>query len=154
MEVFFGNTKVNPWKLNWNNIGGHIPYTFRQRAGKDNPLGQFKFYLSNSYWIYLHDSNEKYLFETNHRALSHGCIRVEKARVLAEYLLRNQKGWDADRLDHLLGKVTDYGISVKPKVPVFIVYLTAWVNDKGVLNLRNDVYERDSVLAEAVFGQR
>jgi murein L,D-transpeptidase YcbB/YkuD len=141
-------------RIDWSKIGEHIPYNFRQTAGKDNPLGQFKFYLSNSYWIYLHDSNEKYLFEGHKRALSHGCIRVEKARELAEYLLRNQKEWNSKRLVKLLAKVSDYGISLKPTVPVFIVYLTAWVNVKGELNMRNDVYKRDEILEEAVFGVR
>ncbi len=154
MEVYSGNTKVNPMRINWDKIGEHIPYNFRQKAGKDNPLGQFKFYLSNSFWIYLHDSNEKYLFDANKRALSHGCIRVEKARELAEYLLRKQKQWNTKRLDKMLLKVSDYGISLKPTVPVFIVYLTAWVNAKGELNLRNDVYKRDEILEKAVFGER
>ena len=168
MEVYSGNTKVNPHKINWDKIGDHIPYNFRQTSGGENPLGQFKFFLSNSFWIYLHDSNEKYLFDDNKRALSHGCIRVEKARQLAEYLLNRQNLklstksentvkkknalpiWNTERLNKLLNNTEDYGISIEPSLPVYIVYFTAWVNQKGELNLRNDIYKKDPILANAI----
>jgi murein L,D-transpeptidase YcbB/YkuD len=129
-----------------------VPFTIRQRPGKDNPLGKFKFFLSNSYRIYLHDSNEPYLFDESRRAFSHGCIRVEKARLLAEYLLRNQKGGSPERLDKLLSKKSDYGLKLDQEMPVYIVYLTSWVNEKGEVNFRNDVYHLDEELGKVVFG--
>jgi len=151
MDVYEGNTKINPRRVNWNKYTDRIPYTIRQRAGKNNPLGQYKFHLSNSFLIYLHDSNQPYLFSENRRAFSHGCIRVEKARKLAEYLLRNEKAWTSARIDKFLKTKTDYGVPVEPHIPVYLVYLTSWANEKGQVQFRKDIYGRDDMLEKAIF---
>lgn len=151
MDVYEGNTKINARRVNWHKFKNRIPYTIRQRAGKNNPLGQFKFHLSNSYLIYLHDSNEPYLFNRNRRAFSHGCIRVEKARKLVEYLLRNEKVWTPARIDKFLKTKTDYGVPVNPHIPVYLVYLTSWVNEQGQVQFRKDLYGLDELLEKAFF---
>jgi murein L,D-transpeptidase YcbB/YkuD len=153
MEAFEGNTILDTRRINWLRYPKRMPFNIRQKAGPDNPLGRFKFYLSNSYWIYLHDSNEKYLFDAHRRAFSHGCIRVEKADSLARYLLRNDTNWPGKRIAKMLDSKTDFGISVKPVVPVYIVYLTSWVGRNGELHFRKDVYQRDDILAKSVFGE-
>jgi murein L,D-transpeptidase YcbB/YkuD len=88
-ETFEGNTLLNTRHINWHSYPNRMPFNIRQKVGKDNSLIWFKLYLSNSFWIYLQDFNETYLFDAHHRAFSHGCIRVEKADELAWYLLRN-----------------------------------------------------------------
>lgn len=153
MEAFEVNTLLDTRHINWHRYEKRMPFNIRQKAGPDNPLGRFKFYLSNSYWIYLHDSNEKYLFDANRRAFSHGCIRVEKAEELARYILRNDTIWPGERIDKMLDSKTDYGITVKPVVPVYIVYLTSWVGSNGEIHFRKDVYQRDDILAKSVFGE-
>jgi murein L,D-transpeptidase YcbB/YkuD len=114
----------------------------RQRPGPHNSLGLVKFLFPNDYNIYLHDTNEKMLFGKTARAASHGCIRLEQPDKLAEYVL----GWTPDSVSSAMnsGK-NDRRISLAKKVPVYIVYFTAYERD-GVLHFANDVYRRDDAL--------
>ncbi|WP_329805281.1 L,D-transpeptidase family protein [Flavobacterium facile] len=110
-----------------------------------------KFLFPNSYSIYLHDTPSKGLFDRNERDFSHGCIRVENPKKLMLYLLENDKTWNKQKIDKILKTDTETGISVKPNMPVYIAYFTAWVDYKGNLNFRNDVYNLDEELAKEIF---
>ena len=118
----------------------------RQKPGPGNALGLVKFLFPNSFSIYLHDTPQGELFKEDIRAFSHGCIRVEKPAELAQYVL----GWPADSVRRMMedGK-DDRHVTVSPKIPVYIVYLTSYVRD-GTLNFGNDLYSRDQGLVEAV----
>ncbi len=118
----------------------------RQKPGPGNALGLVKFLFPNRFDIYLHDTPQGELFEEDVRAFSHGCIRVEKPAELAQYVL----GWSADSIQRLMhDDRNDLHVAVKPKIPVYIVYLTSYVRD-GVLHFGNDLYSRDQALVEAV----
>lgn len=114
----------------------------RQRPGDHNSLGLVKFLFPNDYDIYLHDTNEKSLFSKVARAASHGCIRLEHPDKLAEYAL----GWTPDSVKYAMqsGK-NDVTVSLPQKLPVFIVYFTAYERD-GELHFADDVYRRDDDL--------
>src|SRR5699024_10112045 len=84
--------------MEWNN--GNV----RQKPGKNNSLGLVKFMFPNENNIYLHDTPAKYLFQNEDRALSHGCIRVEKAKDLAETILENDDKWNAEKIDEAMHK--------------------------------------------------
>jgi murein L,D-transpeptidase YcbB/YkuD len=118
----------------------------RQKPGPGNALGLVKFLFPNSFAIYLHDTPQGELFKEDVRAFSHGCIRVEKPDELAQYVL----GWPADSVRRMMeeGK-DDRHITVSPKIPVYIVYMTSYVRD-GTLHFGNDLYSRDQQLVEAV----
>ena len=105
----------------------------------------------NSYSIYLHDTPSKGLFERNQRDFSHGCIRVDNPRKLVSYILRKDKAWKEEKITKLLDKNKEYGIRIKPTVPVYIAYFTAWVDNDGNLNFRNDVYDLDKKLEKEIF---
>ena len=152
MEVYAGNTKLNPAKINWRRYKSQVPFTIRQRPGTKNPLGKIKFLFPNTFNIYLHDSPSKHLYEENKRAFSHGCIRVEKAVKLGEYLLRNNKDWTHERIVKILKTNKETGIRLNPGISVSLVYFTTWVNGKGELNFRQDLYHRDEELGRIVFG--
>jgi murein L,D-transpeptidase YcbB/YkuD len=124
------------------------PPIIRQVPGNTNSLGKMKFLFPNSHNIYLHDTPEKYLFKNYKRALSHGCIRVENPKVVAIYLLRNSKQWNASAIDSVLISNVETPIQLAPKVPIYIVYFTAWVNFKGELNFRKDVYKKDKIFVK------
>jgi L,D-transpeptidase YcbB len=114
----------------------------RQRPGPHNSLGLVKFLFPNDYNIYLHDTNEKSLFGRSVRAASHGCIRLEQPDKLAEYVL----GWTPDSVSSAMNSGRDNRrIQLAKKVPVYIVYFTAYERD-GVLHFANDVYRRDDAL--------
>lgn len=152
IEVFSGNTIVDAHRINWKKYAENVPFNFRQKPGKNNSLGKMKFMFPNNYHIYLHDTPAKGLFGDTKRAFSHGCIRVENPKKLALYLLKNQPVWIEQKIDKVLATDTQTGINVKPKMPVYIAYFTAWVDENGQLNFRNDLYNLDSKLSKEVFG--
>jgi murein L,D-transpeptidase YcbB/YkuD len=118
----------------------------RQKPGPKNALGFVKFLFPNSFNIYLHDTPNHELFEKDVRAFSHGCIRLEKPAELAQWVL----GWDAGRVQQMMGGTADnQAVKVPRKLPVFIIYGTAYVND-GQLHFGNDLYHRDDKLVKAV----
>lgn len=131
--------------MEWNN--GNV----RQKPGSRNSLGLVKFLFPNSYSIYLHDTPSKSLFQENKRAFSHGCIRLSDAKKMATYLLRNDSAWTDKKIVEAMNSGKEKFVTLKETIPVFIGYFTAWVNSKGELNFREDVYGHDKKLAEHLF---
>jgi murein L,D-transpeptidase YcbB/YkuD len=120
----------------------------RQRPGPKNALGFVKFLFPNDFNIYLHDTPADKLFEKDVRAFSHGCIRLEKPDLLAQWVL----GWDAGRVHEAMENGPDNrAVKMPKKIPVYIVYFTAYVRD-GQLWFGNDLYLRDDPLVQAVGG--
>jgi L,D-transpeptidase YcbB len=113
----------------------------RQRPGPGNSLGLVKFMFPNEFNVYLHDTPAKALFAQADRAASHGCIRLEAPDKLAEFVL----GWDNAAVRRAMGGADNQTVVVPAKIPVYIVYLTAYVLD-GHLHFSDDVYERDERL--------
>lgn len=123
----------------------------RQVPGPDNPLGKVKFLFPNSYDIFFHDTPKKELFEKNKRAYSHGCIRLEDAKQLASFLLKDDPSWTEDRIEKAMNSGKEQFVKVKKPVPVMITYFTAWVDEHGELNFRDDVYKHDVQTSERMF---
>lgn len=118
----------------------------RQRPGPKNSLGLVKFLFPNSFNIYLHDTPAKELFNKTDRAASHGCIRLEKPAEMAQWVL----GWDATRVSAAMHSGADnQAVKVPAKIPVYIVYFTAYTRD-GQLYFGDDVYGRDDALEKQV----
>jgi murein L,D-transpeptidase YcbB/YkuD len=153
MEVLSGNKVINSSGINWSKYKENVPYTFRQKPGKNNALGQIKFLFPNSFDIYLHDTPSKRLFSDSIRAFSHGCIRVADPKTLALYLLKNNKNWNRKRIETVLQTTHETGIRMAPSIPIYITYFTAWVDNKGQLNFRHDVYGLDDKLSKELFNQ-
>jgi len=117
----------------------------RQKPGDKNSLGLVKFLFPNDFNIYLHDTPNHELFDKDVRAFSHGCIRVEKPAELAQWVL----GWDAAKVDSEMHGSDNNAVKVPQKVPVFIVYGTAYMRDDQ-LYFGNDLYDRDDKLVAQV----
>jgi len=118
----------------------------RQRPGPKNALGFVKFLFPNDFNIYLHDTPNHELFNKDVRAFSHGCIRVEKPAELAQWVL----GWPADKVDQAMKDgPDDRGVKLPHKIPVYITYFTAYINN-GQLYFGNDLYGRDDKLVAVV----
>lgn len=120
----------------------------RQKPGLDNSLGLVKFLFPNSNNIYLHDSPSKNLFSAEKRAFSHGCIRVEKAKELANAILENDANWTPEKMDEAMNNGKESWYTLKFKIPVYIGYFTAWVDNEGTINFYKDIYNKDTRLAE------
>ncbi len=125
----------------------------RQRPGRNNSLGLVKFMFPNSNNIYLHDTPAKSLFNQDERALSHGCVRVEKARELAIKLLEDDKNWTPKEIDAAMHSGTEKSYPLNRKVPVYIAYFTAVADDDGRVSFYDDIYERDERLARHLYNE-
>lgn len=137
---------IDPKTINWKKLSArYFPYRLIQKAGKDNALGTIKFLFPNDKDIYLHDTSQPQLFNLDKRALSSGCVRVEKPRLLAEKLLRGQQGWHRSNIDSTIDQNRTTRIRLQEKVPVYLMYWTSWVDEDGRLHMRDDIYKRDLI---------
>lgn len=124
----------------------------RQLPGGKNSLGRVKFLFPNSFNIYFHDTPAKGLFEKDKRAYSHGCIRLAEPEKMANYLLRNNPEWTPEKISSAMNSGEEQYVKLKKPVPVIITYYTAWVDENGQLNFREDIYDHDRKLADKMFG--
>ena len=132
---------------------GSLP-VIRQRPGPGNALGQVKFLFPNSFNIYFHDTPSKSLFSRDKRAFSHGCIRLSDPAKMARYVLKNQPEWTEEKIFEAMNSGTEKFVKVKNPIPVHITYYTAWVDEDGQLNFREDIYDHDARLAAKMFISR
>lgn len=111
----------------------------RQRPGERNALGRIKFLFPNEYSVYMHDTPTRGLFAQARRAYSHGCVRVDQPFRLAEAVLRTENNWPEQRIRSLVGG-GERNINLAQPLPVHIEYFTAFVDENGALQLRDDLY--------------
>ena len=143
--TFYRNEmQIDPVMENWDSAALN-PYKYRviQNPGPDNSLGLVKFVMPNNMSVYLHDTPNHRLFSKDYRALSHGCVRLADPGRFAEYLLRDQTGWNGERISKAMNNSTPYTIPLKKEYRVHLEYRTAWVDDDGVINFREDIYGHD-----------
>lgn len=152
--------EVDPYSVDWSKYSKGIPYRIVQGSGDANALGIMKFVFDNKYSVYLHDTNQRYLFANSMRSLSHGCVRVQEWEKLAWYILRNDslntKGRGYTSIDSVktwLGKKQKKNISLKNKVAVYIRYITCEGKDDGII-FYDDVYAEDKLLRERFFASK
>ena len=151
--------EVDPSTIKWSQYKDYIPFKVVQGSGDDNALGILKFNFPNKYSVYLHDTNQRYLFSNKKRALSHGCVRVQAWDSLAIFILRNDslRGKNAVPVDSLqtwLATKQKKYIPVRKPIPLFIRYFTCDVNAEGKLVFYEDIYEEDMKLRETVFANK
>jgi murein L,D-transpeptidase YcbB/YkuD len=155
IKVFSGwraqEQPIDAERIDWSKVTAKaLPYRLRQEPGPLNALGTLKFMFPNKYDVYLHDTPAKNLFSDNVRAFSHGCTRIEKPLELAEYLLRDDPRWSQKELVAALEKGTEQIVQILRPLNVHVLYLTAWVDESGLVQFRNDIYGRDKSLDEAL----
>ncbi|WP_243454077.1 L,D-transpeptidase family protein [Oceanisphaera pacifica] len=144
-DVLEGGNKVprEVWQTRLEE-GGGFPYHLRQRPGRGNALGAYKFHLPTTNAIYLHDTPSRGLFARDSRALSSGCVRVEGAEQLANWLVEERLG--SRRLAALKAKPTTSWVKVSDPLPLFMVYWPGWLSADGVAHYRTDIYKYDKRL--------
>lgn len=135
---------IDPSMINWSMVSAaSFPYRIRQAPGPTNSLGRYKFNMPSSDAIYLHDTPNHGLFQRDIRALSSGCVRVNRASDLANLLLQDV-GWNDTRISSALKEGSTRFVSIRQRIPVNLYYLTAWVADDGQPQFRTDIYNYDS----------
>ncbi|MGK0702456.1 L,D-transpeptidase [Yokenella regensburgei] len=134
---------INPWHVDWSTITpSNLPFRFQQAPGATNSLGRYKFNMPSSEAIYLHDTPNHNLFQKDVRALSSGCVRVNKASDLANMLLQDA-GWNDSRISDALKQGDTRYVNIRQNIPVNLYYLTAFVGADGRTQYRTDIYNYD-----------
>lgn len=137
--------------IDWSLYGkSNFPFVLRQLPGEQNSLGLLKFQMQNPYSIYLHDTPARELFDRPLRAFSSGCIRVEHISQLAGYLLGDGALIGNLSLAELIETGETKRAAVARSIPVFLVYLTVWVDEMGAVQFRPDTYGLDEALIQAL----
>jgi L,D-transpeptidase YcbB len=139
---------VDPDTLAWASYNkNNFPFALRQREGEDNSLGVIKFVFDNPHAVYLHDTNAKGLFRSKKRAFSHGCIRMEKAEELANYLVPV-----SGKIDKLLDLKIRQTVNLADPIPIYVRYLTCEFI-KGTLNFYDDIYMKDRAIVSFLYNR-
>ena len=144
--------KLDNQLINWHEYSAkNFPFRIRQQPGVLNAMGQVKLMFPNQHDIYLHDTPARDLFSKTRRDFSSGCIRVKNPIDLAQWVLSDTNAWPREKIDAALdsGKVTT--ISLKNRIPVHLIYLTAIVDGSShKLRFIDDVYDRDNRVLDAL----
>jgi murein L,D-transpeptidase YcbB/YkuD len=148
IDVYKDGKKIDdPETIDWSKVPLDKPvYEFKQQPGADNSLGKIKFLFKNKTNVYLHDTPAKLAFKQSMRAVSHGCVRLEKPLDFARAMFGNTAKYDTIAKDMTLDKVNPTRLALPKKVPVYITYITCWLDENNVLQFRPDVYALDIVL--------
>lgn len=155
-------TTVDPNTIDWSKYSRGIPYKVMQASGDNNSLGVIKFNFNNPYAVYLHDTNQRYLFKNSARALSHGCVRVQEWARLAYYIADNDSAmsgkkdslkYTADSIKNWIAGKERHRIDVKNHIPLFIRYFTC-EGKNGQIKFYNDIYGEDMLLSEKYFAKK
>lgn len=140
-DYTYSSNPIDTDTVNWHAIKRGFPFALRQEPGAHNALGTIKFMLPNDYSIYLHDTPSKSLFDKDIRTFSSGCIRLEAPLQLAEFALNGHIS--ADELQSQIESGATRQINLPEPLPVYLAYLTVWVNSQGAIHYSPDTYERD-----------
>ena len=141
---------VDANSIDWNNVDIRR-FSFVQPAGSENPLGLVKFRFPNRHDVYMHDTPQKGLFAQSFRALSHGCMRLDQPRKLAEIILAEDKGWTTDKVGSMYSSGGE--VALTKQVPVYLTYFTARVGEDGKIQKFADIYGHDDRLMSALQGK-
>lgn len=150
---------VDPYSVKWEKYSRGIPYKVMQGSGDDNALGILKFNFNNAYAVYLHDTNQRYLFKNAVRALSHGCVRVQEWKKLVFYIISNDSlnvkpgetiRYGTDSVMTWLNRKENRRIGVRNRISLFIRYFTCEAKN-GKIKFYDDIYGEDKLIREKYF---
>lgn len=153
---------IDPNTVNWSKYSRGIPYKVMQGSGDNNSLGVIKFNFSNPYSVYLHDTNQRYLFKNKSRDLSHGCVRVQEWDKLAFYIANNDSlmsaakdslKYTSDSIKNWISRKERRRVVVKNQVKLFIRYFTCDGKD-GHIRFYDDIYGEDRQLIKKYFSKK
>ena len=138
------NQEVSSSSINWHSMDA-TNYKYREDPGINNSLGVVRINISNPYGVYMHDTPTKGVFGDDFRFVSSGCIRVQNVRDYVAWLLKDNPGWDRDKIDAAIRSGERIDVKLVANIPVYWVYITAWATPDGVVQFRDDIYNRDGL---------
>jgi murein L,D-transpeptidase YcbB/YkuD len=149
INVYKNGKLIDPDDIDWAKASAD-DYDFKQKPGADNSLGKIKFLFNNRSSVYLHDTPAKSAFKKAMRAVSHGCVRLGNPQGLALSLFGEGDKYKLIVEDMAADNPEPTTINLRPKVPVYLTYVTCWADSTGTLQVRPDVYGLDIVLYNAL----
>jgi L,D-transpeptidase YcbB len=136
------NNEIPSERINWRSLEA-TNYRFREDPSTENSLGVVRININNPHGVYMHDTPAKGVFGDDFRFVSSGCMRMQNVRDYVAWLLKNNPGWDRDRIDQAIASGERLDVKIEPPVNVFWVYITAWGTPEGIVQFREDIYQRD-----------
>ena len=118
-------------------------YKLIQAAGKNNALGKYRFNIKNFHSVYLHDTPAKHLFGKKNRALSHGCVRLQSAHLLAQQFMVNEPKNKKQKIKQSLATYKTQHVRLTNSIEVYLSYQTVWLTSSGKLHWNDDIYQLD-----------
>jgi len=138
--------EINPNSIDWKKAKTQrFPYRLTQAPGDNNALGRVKFVFLNKEDIYMHDTPQKGLFKEIQRAFSSGCIRLEKPYHLVEYFIQDSQNLTREEVVNNIESGKTKYIKIRNPIPIYITYITAWVDKNGYTHFRENVYKRGKI---------
>ena len=138
--------ELTPSQVNWFSEEA-VNYKFKQDPGDFNSLGSIRINFPSQHGVYMHDTPLKNLFGEDIRFHSSGCMRIQNVRELVNWLLSETTGWSRGEIDGVIKSGERKDAKLKPPVPLQWVYVTAWATGDGVVQFRDDIYNRDGLSA-------
>jgi murein L,D-transpeptidase YcbB/YkuD len=138
------NNELQPSQIDWYSTEA-VNYKFKQDAGDFNSLGSLKINFPSPDGVYMHDTPSKNLFGEDFRFASSGCMRVQNVRELVYWILAETPGWSKTEIDEVIKSGERKDAKVAKPLPLYWVYVTAWATPDGVVQFRDDIYNRDGV---------
>ncbi len=144
---------IDPWDVDWSRQDIR-QYHIYQPPGDANVLGIVKFLFPNKHSVYLHDTPSKRLFNEKVRMFSHGCMRVRNPVRLAEVIVAEDKGWDKEKVEELIGPGPENNdVALDNQIPVHVTYFTASVTDSGEIKTFADIYGHEQRIKLGIDGR-
>jgi murein L,D-transpeptidase YcbB/YkuD len=145
IRIFDSHQKeLQPSQINWYSEDARH-YSFKQDPGSLNSLGSIRINFPSAYGVYMHDTPLKNLFGEDFRFHSSGCMRVQNVRQLVAWLLEGTRGWSLEDIDRVIKSGERKDAQLAKPVPLHWVYVTAWAGADGVVQFREDIYNKDGL---------
>jgi len=138
------NNELTPAQVNWFSEEA-VNYRFKQDPGDHNSLGTIRINFPSAHGVYMHDTPYKNLFGDDVRFDSSGCMRIQNVRDLVAWLLSETPGWSRIEIDDVIKSGERKDAKLKPPVPLHWIYITAWATADGIVQFRDDIYNRDGL---------
>lgn len=142
--------KVDSTQIDWASLKGRFPFTIVQPPGEKNALGRIKFIFPNKHSVYLHDTPGRSLFNKTARAFSSGCIRIKDPTKFAEFVLRDNPGWDVEKINQVLASKKQTRVNLKEPLTTAILYWTVDALSEEGIRFYDDIYDRDKAVLKAI----
>jgi murein L,D-transpeptidase YcbB/YkuD len=142
-----GRKEIDSFDVDWFQYDedSKIPFNIVKEPGSSNPLGNVKFMFPNNHAVYIHDTPKKKLFKKSVRAFSHGCIRLHKPQKLLEFVSEGYLGSSYRDIKSKLNTGNNISLGMNEKIPVYVRYYTAYVDENGAVVFTKDLYGYDKI---------